>query len=436
MFKNSNLTQSVPNGMVPNCLFASKLKLGLVCVVVVFVLLTNGPALAQSKQASGSSHRSYRNEAARAIPLGQMNKVARQRISSVVKNPSFYRRLPVTTVDADPEYFRLLVRKPELIVSIWQLMGVTQMTTERTGPFTVKSNDGAGTTSELELVYGNDNVHVFYGDGSYTGSMLKNGLSGRCVIFLRTNARETKTGFDLTNTLDIFLKVDNAAASLVTRTIQPIVGPTADHNFTESLKFVQRLNRSTRDNGPGVKDMGRRLEINTETRQEFNKVVDQVYYRAYEKRTGQSVRQDVKRPVKQKVAKPALPQQTVSIVSPPPSGVVSQLTKPKESAALTTTGAKAFAKSAPAKPSAADLSTEGFSILVGGPLPRQGAPKASFKRIVTAAAAPNAADGSVPAARSADRSVFHSFSSPPFNPQSFNNTVPGRFIPVHRAPIQ
>ena len=135
MFKSTNLTQASPSG-----LFASQLKLGIVCVTAVAMLLTSKPTTAQSRQATGSSHRSSRIEATRAIPLGQMNKVARQRISAVIKNPSFYRRLPVATVDADPEYLRLLVRKPELIVSIWQLMGVTQMTTERTGPFTVKSN--------------------------------------------------------------------------------------------------------------------------------------------------------------------------------------------------------------------------------------------------------------------------------------------------------
>ena len=258
--------------------------LNLVCVGLLFAIHSQ-PVAAQltAKKPTGSSHRSYRAAGIRAIPFNQISAQARKLIKDVVDHTSFYRRLPVETIDADPEYFRLLVRKPELIVSIWQLMGVTQMSTERTGPFSVETNDGAGTISDLELIYGNDRLHVFYGNGSYTGPLLKQKLSGRCVIVLQTQSKETATGYELTNVLDIYLRVDNATASLITRTIQPLVGTTADHNFSESLKFVQRLNQSTRVNGPGVKGMGRKLQINTQVRQEFEKVVDKVYARANDK---------------------------------------------------------------------------------------------------------------------------------------------------------
>ena len=260
------------------------LMLSLVCVgITVCTHCQSAMAQETGETPTGSSHRSHRAAGIKAIPFAKLNGGAQKRIKDVVTRPSFYRRLPVQTIDADPEYFRLLVRRPELIVSIWQLMGVTQMSTERTGPFTVKTNDGAGTISDLELVYGNDNLHVFYGNGSYTGTMLRQKLTGRCVIVLQTQATETATGFDLASTLDIYLKVDNATASLITRTIQPLVGTTADHNFTESLKFVQRLNQSTRSNGPGVKGMGRKLKIDNQVRKEFEVVVDKVYARANQK---------------------------------------------------------------------------------------------------------------------------------------------------------
>ena len=260
------------------------LILSLACIGVLVWPSQQVMAQKTAEKPTGSSHRSYRSAGIKAIPFSKMNVDAQKRIKNVVNRPSFYRRLPVQTIDADPEYFKLLVRRPEVIVSIWQLMGVTQMSTERTGPFTVKTNDGAGTISDLELVYGNDKLHVFYGNGSYTGPMLKQKLTGRCVIVLQTQATETPTGFNLTNVLDIYLRVDNATASLITRTIQPLVGSTADHNFTESLKFVQRLNQSTRNNGPGVKGMGRKLQIDNQVRKDFEVVVDKVYERANVKR--------------------------------------------------------------------------------------------------------------------------------------------------------
>ena len=61
-------------------------------------------------------------------------------------------------------------------------MGVANMTADRQGPFLWKGNDGAGTTCDVELVYGTDDLHVIYSDGYYEGSLLKNKITGRCVI--------------------------------------------------------------------------------------------------------------------------------------------------------------------------------------------------------------------------------------------------------------
>lgn len=370
-------------------------SLQLVMVGILFAVSFQ-PVSAQqaSENSTGSSHRTYRIEGVKAIPFAKINANAQKRIKDVVNRPSFYRRLPVQSIDADPEYFRLLVRKPELIVSIWQLMGVTQMSTQRTGPFSVRTNDGAGTISDIELIYGNDQLHVFYGTGSYKGSLLKQKLTGRCVIVLQTQSRETATGFELTNVLDIYLRVDNATASLLTRTIQPLVGSTADHNFTESLKFIQRLNQSTRNNGPGVKGMGRKLKIDAQVRKDFESVVDQVFARATEKHQQQyealsATRVSASRPVtrrstspqvvrrppakvqaaKPHMSLPAQPTRRQRVVPPSVSIQTAQTAIGSRSPAKTTKSARAIDPvSMPVKMTLTDsFARSGVSVLVGGP---------------------------------------------------------------------
>ena len=356
------------------------LTLSVICIGIIVCTSRSAIAQANAKKPTGSSHRSSRAAGIKAIPFAKMNTTAQKRIKDVVSRPSFYRRLPVQTIDADPEYFRLLVRRPELIVSIWQLMGVTQMTTERTGPFTVKTNDGAGTISDLELVYGNDKLHVFYGNGSYTGPLLKQKLTGRCVIVLQTKATETATGYNLTNVLDIYLRVDNATASLITRTIQPLVGTTADHNFTESLKFVQRLNQSTRDNGPGVKGMGKKLQIDQQVRKDFEVVVDKVYDRASQKRQQANLGQAPSRQsAKNQQATQRQPQvadappkvsrrvQTAKPVASSPSNLVRQ--QPLVSPSMMTPASPARDEATkPVKLTMSDnVTRKGISVLVGGP---------------------------------------------------------------------
>ena len=78
----------------------------------------------------------------------------------------------------------------------------------------------------------------------------------------------------------MFVKVENATASLIAKTLNPIVGPTADHNFVESMKFVERLNETTQTNGVGVQRMANRLNnLQDSVRQNFIKVAGLVYER-------------------------------------------------------------------------------------------------------------------------------------------------------------
>ena len=242
------------------------------------------PALKSLAQELPSiNQRLAKDEAIAALPLGQLNSPMQRKINDVIKKASLYRRLPATSIDVDQDYFRFLVRNPEVIVEIWRLMGVTQMTSERIGPYSLRCDDGAGTTSEVELVYGTENLHLFYGTGTYSGTVIKRTLPGECIILLRTeNQSDANSGKNTVScVLDVFLKIDNATAGLVAKTLQPIVGKTADHNFVESLNFVQRLNETTSRNGPGVQGMADRLtELSDSVRSQFVEVAGVVYQRA------------------------------------------------------------------------------------------------------------------------------------------------------------
>ena len=110
-------------------------------------------ASASDQLTSGTNSRKIRQQAINAIPFQQLTPQVRATITPIIEKPSIYRRLPVTAIDIDPDYFLYLVRYPEVIVNIWQLMGITQMTLERTGPFSMDSNDGAGAVHTLSLIH-------------------------------------------------------------------------------------------------------------------------------------------------------------------------------------------------------------------------------------------------------------------------------------------
>ncbi len=239
-------------------------------------------SISANHDAVGSSSRQAKQDAIATIPYQQLNPPTQRKINTVVSDSSIYRRLPLTSINIDPDYLVFLVRHPEVVVNIWKLMGVTNMESDRTGPFTIESNDGSGTISNMELVYGTKNLHVFYGTGSYEGQIIKRKLTGKCVLILKTDYTQGANGMPVAiNRLDVFLKLDNSTVGFVAKTLNPLVGPTADHNFVESLKFLQRLNETTEQNGPGVQRMANRLtDVQPQIRRDYAAVSGLVYQRA------------------------------------------------------------------------------------------------------------------------------------------------------------
>jgi len=249
-------------------------------IILALSIVVMAATVACAQRSGGTSNREYRQEVIKAVPFDRLNDQTKQLLDPVLKKPSLYRRLPAASIRIDPEHLRFLVRYPEVVVEIWKLMGVTQLETSRVGPFQVVTNDGAGTTSNVDLIYGDSNVHIFYATGAYEGPLILRKLTGKCVMILRTQHSQEADGTPVAvNTLDVFLKVDNATASLVARGLQPLVGPTADHNFLESMKFLQRLNDTTVRNGAGVTQMAENLDLSVEVRREYQNLATRVFKR-------------------------------------------------------------------------------------------------------------------------------------------------------------
>jgi hypothetical protein len=182
-----------------------------------------------------------------------------------------FRRMPTNVIDCHPALYRFLVRHPEVVVTIWQLMGITKVTAERTGPYTLACSDGVGTITDLELVYGNKDTHLVYCEGVYDGPLFRKPVAGRCVLLLKSSYGGTPEGRShITNRLDVFLQIDHVGVDVFTKTLHPLLGRSADINFVESMTFLQRISRAAEQNGPGMQQLAARLAgIDSGVRDEF-----------------------------------------------------------------------------------------------------------------------------------------------------------------------
>jgi hypothetical protein len=234
-----------------------------------------------------TSSRQAREEAAAALPLDKLTAETQQKILAVVERPSIYRRMPEKVIPCDTGLYIFLLRNPEIVLNIWQLMGVSGMAVQRTGAFTWKGNDGAGTLCNVELAYGTSELHLAYGEGYYEGPLFKRQINGRCVVMLRSEYRRGEDGREyVSNLLDIFLAIDNLGADLVAKTLYPLVGRTADTNFAETTRFLAKVSQTAEINGAGMHKLAVKLAAcDAQVRDQFVQVSAAVQQKAVARAT-------------------------------------------------------------------------------------------------------------------------------------------------------
>jgi hypothetical protein len=246
-----------------------------VCLCMASCLF--GQNLVPNATVEGTSHRDVREQAARNIPFASLTPEAVRKIRPVVEDPTIFRRMPTQSMPCDPEFFNFLVRYPEVLVEIWQEMGVTKVETKRTGPFSFDGSDGAGTTCSTELVLGSERMHLYFSDGYYEGGLVARKLEGRCVILVYSQSSVSDSGQPfITTHMDVFLKLDNVGADLIAKTISPLVVKTADYNYIETLRFVSQLSMASQRDPEAVDRLAKRLDgLDPDVRNRFVQVANQ-----------------------------------------------------------------------------------------------------------------------------------------------------------------
>ncbi len=255
-----------------------RLRQGLLATTLFMIM--GDLVLGGDPSSEGVSSREAKQQAIQSVPFKQLSQQTSQALRDVLDNPSFYRRMPSQTVQCDPELFTFLARKPEVMVNTWDLMGITKVTAKRTGPYSFTANDGVGTKCKCDLVYGDENIHIYYGVGDYDGSMTARVVKGRAVCILRSNSQaypQGHSGHVVRGTMDVFLKLDNLGADLLTRTFGPLVAKTADHNFAETAQFISQLSQVCATNPSAALALAGQLnDIDEPVRKEFVEIATRI----------------------------------------------------------------------------------------------------------------------------------------------------------------
>lgn len=229
----------------------------------------------------GTSRRSVREQAKRLIPLSKLDEQSRALAETILDDVSIYRRMPLVTAQCDPQLYLFLVDHPEIVVNMWETLGLSQFQLHPTGEATYRLDDRAGTQGDVQVLYRSPREHLVYATGTYAGPLIRGTVTGECLMLLHSDYfRETDGEPYIRCRLDSFVRFPDAGAELLARTMQPFVIKAADHNFRETVAFIERVSQTSAANPGQIERVAGRLEqVPEDRRSAFVDVARQTHQR-------------------------------------------------------------------------------------------------------------------------------------------------------------
>ena len=218
-----------------------------------------------STLAAGSSSREARDRIIAALPLERMGELQRRTVEESLRSTTLYRHLPVETVTCDAELLEFLLSRPETLVDVWRVLGISRLSLDPAGHGQWRMADGYGTSGLVTLLHherhATGGLLVFHGRGGYAGPLSARPLTGSCLVVVRhaTAERDSKGRQRQAVQVDAFLDVDGLGLEIVTRSLQPLIVHSAAANFHEICLFVTQFTSAAARNPQGVARLTRRM---------------------------------------------------------------------------------------------------------------------------------------------------------------------------------
>ena len=254
---------------------ALNLLLLLSCAIGSFGVFSPAYALGEKPMnlaaSKPSTSRATEKNAICSIPLEKLSGENREKIAKLLSGPHIFRRLPVHVGPCDPNLYLFLLRHPDVVVGVWEELGISQLRMKQIGPEKFQTHEINGTAGTSEFLYQDPNLHLIWVEGEFNGPLLTKPVRGVSLLVLRTGyICEPNGRHYITSRLDTFTHIDNVGIEFITKTLQPLMGKVADNNFVQTSAFIGSLSRTAETNPRGVRRLAGKLHrVDPEIRREF-----------------------------------------------------------------------------------------------------------------------------------------------------------------------
>ena len=209
----------------------------------------------------GSSSRDELESARNRLPWNQLSRTAHGRVSAVVEDLSLYRRLPTVRCEVDSRAYHFLSNHPDVSVSLWRAMGISEMQMWQTGPYEYECDLQDGTIGVINVLYRDSGRQVVLCEGQFQSPLLANPISATGLLHLQTTIQHGEDGRTIvTHTADVFVKFSSQRVEALAKLISPLSFKMADKNFEEISLFLRLMDQAMSKQPGWVEQMAGRMD--------------------------------------------------------------------------------------------------------------------------------------------------------------------------------
>src|SRR5690606_34670348 len=155
-----------------------------------------------------------------------------------VNDTSMFRELPTLKFEVDPRVYQFFLEHPDVAVSIWRVMQISEFQMRQTGESQYETDDGAGTEGVIDVLYRGENEAIVTCEGIYKRPLLPKPIKASGATHL---VASFETGTDgrtyVTHTGRIFVHFPSQIVYTAARLMSPVSHAIIAQTFREISLF-------------------------------------------------------------------------------------------------------------------------------------------------------------------------------------------------------
>ncbi|QDV53614.1 hypothetical protein [Gimesia fumaroli] len=215
-----------------------------------------------SMLSKGSSTRASRKACLAQLPLNQLTPANRTNAEYVLKDLSMFRTLPKIHFDVNHSAYAFFIAHPDVVVSIWREMKLSEFQMWQTGPFSYEVDAGDGTLGTLEVIHQTPKETIVLCSGVYKSPLIAKPISAKALLHLQT---EYFTGNDkkidsVSHQVTMYVSFPSQTVEMAAKILAPVSNVILDRNFKEVSIFMHMMSLAMERQPGWVERIAGRLE--------------------------------------------------------------------------------------------------------------------------------------------------------------------------------